>query len=284
MIMVTGATGTVGREVCQALGREGARFSVLVRSTEQVTHFEDQEITARLGDYRDDASLRAAFEGIDSLFLLTPSSQDQGELQARIVDSAVTMGVTRIVKLSALGSSPDSPLTIGRQHAIAEQALKDSGVGWTILQPGSFMQNLLFSRESITGKGEFYGCAGNGAVPLIDARDIGEVAAICLQSDAHDSTVYQLTGPESLSNDTVAALLSDSLGVAVSYVDLPAEEYLSGMLQSGMPEWLADDLVMHEKLVSDTSQPVSLDCEKILGRPPRSFGVFAQDYAQSFFA
>ncbi len=284
MILVTGATGTIGTELCQALRRDGVQFCALARSEQQAARFEARGVPARRGDFDEPGTLGAAFEGVETLFLLTPSTETQGETQARAIAEARGAGVSRIVKLSAWGTSPDSPLTLCRQHALAEQALRQSGMGWSIMRPASFMQNLLYSRESITGKGEFYGCSGDGAMAFIDARDIAEAAAVSLQNKAHDGNVYQLTGPEAISNEAVAALLSDSLGIAVRYVDLPEETYRGGMVAAGVPRWLADDMVMSERLFRGGSQPVSLDADNLLGRAPRSFGAFAADYAAAFFA
>lgn len=284
MILVTGATGTIGTALCQALRRDDVRFCTLARSEEQAARFEAQGVPVRRGDFDEPDTLGAAFEGIESVFLLTPSTETQGEVQARAIAAALDAGVARMVKLSAWGTSPDSPLTLCRQHALAEEALRQSGMGWTILRPASFMQNLLYSRQSITGRGEFYGCSGDGAMAFIDARDIAESAAVCLQNENHDGNVYQLTGPEAISNEAVAALLSDSLGIAVRYVDLPEEEYRSGMIAAGVPEWLADDMVLSERMFRGGSQPVSLDADNLLGRAPRGFGAFAADYAAAFFA
>ncbi len=285
MILVTGGTGTTGGELVRLLHDIDAppRFLVMVRNSEKGRELEARGISTIPGDFGDPASLSRAMENVDSLFLLSPSVENQAQLQINAVNAAVGSGIRYIVKVSARGAALDSPLTLGRAHAEVEQALADSGIDHTILRPGSFMQNVLGSADTIRERGEFYGSSGGGKDALVDARDIASVAFATLTADGHAGKIYTLVGPDALSNEDVTEVLTGTLGKDVRYVDLPGEVYKAGLMEAGLPEWLADDLVTVNALVAQGHGAESNgEVTQVTGKPARTFAAFVAEYADAF--
>ena len=177
----------------------------------------------------------------------------------------------------------DSPLALSKWHREADQHVIDSGIPYTILQPASFMQNVLMSAASISSDGVIYGAMGDGKVGVIDTRDIADVAATVLTSDGHQGQSYILTGPEALSLTDIAAKLSTALSKDVKYVNMSPDDTKAGMVAMGMPDEIADAWVQLAQMVSmgaaDMTTPMVKD---ITGKEPRSFDQFARDFAPAF--
>ncbi|NNG16148.1 MAG: SDR family oxidoreductase [Gemmatimonadales bacterium] len=283
MILVTGATGTIGGELTKLLAQQDIPFRAMVRNPEKARVLKTQHIETVVGDLQDPASLDRAFNGAGGIFLLSAADERQVKLQLNAVEALKRAGVGYVVKVSVIGAHGDAPIKLGRDHAAIEQALLDTGITSAFLRPHSFMQNLLGSIELIANKGEFYGATGTVKLPLIDARDVAAAAAALLIKPCHESEGYVLTGPESISNEEVAEILGEVTGKSIRYVDIPPEQLKSGMVAAGMPEWLAADLqTLHEMWLKGVGTEVTDAIPSITGRPGRTFRDFAQDYAAAF--
>jgi uncharacterized protein YbjT (DUF2867 family) len=240
MILVTGGTGTSGIPIVQALLYRGERVRVLARDPAKAARLLGEEVEIARGDLNDVASVESALEDVDRALLNSAPSLDLVQLQSNFVDAARRGGVKHVVKFSAMGANPNDPRAFARLHGKAEQRLKDSGLGWTMLRPPFFMQNLLGLAEMIKG-GTIYQPTGNGRAGFVDVRDIGAVAAAVLAApDEHNGEVYSPTGPELLGYADIAAAFTNALGRPVAYSDIPPEAAKAGMLEAGLPEWLAD--------------------------------------------
>src|SRR5438132_4180182 len=176
MNSVTGATGTIGKDVVKELRGLGARFKVVARDPEKARKALGNVEIAK-GDLADRASLEAAFKGGTKLFLLGPPSPTQVADQHNAIEAAKRAEIQHVVRLSAIGAETGSKLSLGRWHGQTDEELRQSGLRWTILQPHSFMQNLLGQAGTIKQQGAIYGSFRDGRVALIDARDIARVAA-----------------------------------------------------------------------------------------------------------
>lgn len=282
-ILVTGATGTTGSATLQYLKVKGANVRAMTRDRAHAAGFETRGIPAVVADFGDPAALAKALEGIEKAFLVHPPSPEISQHEKAFIHAAKKAGVKKIVKVSIIGADPHGALHLARWHAEVESCLKSSGLAYTILRPHSFLQNLLANVATIQHEGAIYSDNGDAKIPLIDARDIGAVAAAALTEEGHDGKVYHLTGPAAVSFREVAQAVGKAIGKEIQYVDVPDEAAKRGMMEAGFPEWLADDLVALNQLGRQlgVQQPTS-DVDEVLGRPAHSLADFARDYARAF--
>lgn len=239
MILVTGATGTVGSQIVVALLDLGNVPRVLARNPAKAADLLGDDVEIAAGDFADGESLAAACEDVDVALMLSPPEQTTVADQARFVDAAKRAGVGRIVKLSAVGACPGAPQRFCAWHGEAERYLEASGLAWTHLRPSFFLQNLLGLAAMAKG-GSLYVPAGDGRAPFVDAADIAAVAAHVLSEDGHEGRVYDVTGPAAVSYADVAAAISVVTGRPVTHVDVPAEAAAASMVQAGMEPWRAE--------------------------------------------
>ena len=277
MICITGAGGTVGTAVLNQLKPTDSQFRVAYFSAGKADRARSEGIDAAVIDYNQPDTLEAAFAGCDSLFLLGPNALNQTELELNAVAAAKAAGVQHIVKQSVLGAEGES-YSLAHAHRPVEKAIEESGLTWTFLRPNSFMQNVeTFMSESIRAEGAFYSASGDAKIAHVDVRDIAAVAVQALTDDGHSGKAYELTGPDALSYDEVAAELSAATGRAIAHVSLPPADLKGAMLGSGMPEPLADRMLDLERYFrEDNASSISDDIKIVTGNSPRRF----QDYAR----
>lgn len=290
MILITGATGQVGGETARELRRQGHAVRALVRDPGSPAAVALAAVGVELvpGDQARPETLGAALAGVFAV--LVGSSNDEGQLEreGNVIAAVQAAGHgARIVKLAALGTAPGSPISILATHAAVEARLAASGLAWTSLRPGSFMQNFLRYADTIRGHGAFYGCQGEAPIAMVDTRDVAAVAAGCLTAtgDAHAGKAYEVTGGEALTYAEAAAAIAAATGTAVAYVDVPPAAARQGMVDAGLPGWLADDLVGLAKLFEGPlGRDVTSVVQDVTGRPPHTFAAFAREHASLFQA
>ena len=285
-ILVTGATGTVGTEVVIQLSmvndvRVRAGVHSIIKG-ENLKRLPDVEVVEM--DFRDQNSLHAAFTHVDKVFMVTPFTNDQVEMAKTLVDEARKTGVKHIVKLSVLGADAEQELQLCRWHREIEEYIINSGIAYTFLRPSSFMQNYSnFDATSIQKEGRFYHPTGSGRVSCIDVRDIASVAVEALIGTGHEGKIYELTGPEALSNQEVAGIISEVTGKQVEFVDVPEDAAKSAMLQHHMPEWMVNAMMELERSYKENKYSETTDTvQQLTGRPPHSFRQFVEDHKESF--
>lgn len=237
-----------------------------------------------MGDLEKPETIERAVEGINKAFLLSIEDPRLGELHGNFAKAAKQAGVKHLVRMSILiAMMPDSPLVIGKWHREADQAIMDSGVPYTILQPAYFMQNVLRFADMIKSKGVLPGGMGDGKVGVIDLRDIAAVAAAVLTDEGHEGKTYVLTGPEALSMADMAAKLSAVLGKEITYMNMQLKEAKAGMTKMGMSDEIADAWVAVGQMISMGKAEMVTDAVKeVTGEEPRSFDQFVQDFADIF--
>lgn len=283
MILIVGGTGTIGSEVVRLLKEENASFRALVRDPAKAEGLEAQGIKTVAGDLRQPETLPEALQGIEKVFVVTPLVPDQVQMRANLIAAAKTAGVRHIVMSTGIGAAPDAPVQIGRWHGENQWQAQKSGMAWTFVQPGFFMQNLLMYAETIRDKGEFYMPLGNGKVSWVDARDIAAVAAKALTEPGHENRAYPVTGPEALSGAELAAILTDVAGHTVTYVPISPDQAKQAMTAMGMTEMLADAMNELYALAPAGHLVHVVDTvEKVTGRLPLSFQQFAEDHGAAF--
>ncbi|HJV23684.1 MAG TPA: SDR family oxidoreductase [Holophagaceae bacterium] len=282
MILVTGPTGKVGQALVEALLAQGAAFKALARSEASAQALEAKGVAVVRGDLAD---LGPALKGIDTLFLLS-SSADPFASEAPAVAAAQAAGVKKVVKLSAYGAQADAANPFFRGHARVERLLEASGMAWTSLRPSFFMQNwVTYNAAAIKAGQPVYANAGTGRMGSIDVRDIADVAVAALTQGGHEGRVYELSGPESLSQGEVAAKLAKLLGREVAYVPVPDEAAYQAMLGMGMPAdytWALVTLnqAVRKGLADFTTQNVQL----VTGHAPRSIDAYLTEHLAAFQA
>lgn len=261
MIVVTGATGNVGRAVVEQLAAAGEQVVAVSRNAP--TAALPDGVRHHLADLADPASLTGALGGAEALFLLVAGDDPRG-----VVDVAALAGVKRIVLLSSQGAGtrPDA-----YAHPVAfEQAVRDSGLAWTVLRPGGFATNTFQWIEGIRTRREVAAPFADVALPPIDPADIADVAVAVLTGKGHRNRVYELTGPEALSPRERAAVLAEVLGEPIRFVEQTRDEARVGLLHV-MPEPVADATLAILGTPTRAEQSVTSDVGLILGRPARSF-------------
>jgi len=282
-VLVTGATGTIGRDVAKQLSEKGVSVRAGVRDQAKARKQFGSKIALTPFDFENEKSFAEAFEGVEKVFLLPPLLPNQLEIMDAFVDAAKRAGIRHIVKLSAIGVDDERRPTAIEGHAANEQHIRESGAAFTFLRPNSFMQN--FFTYFPPRNGAIYLPWGNGSASFVDTRDIASVAARVLTSDGHEGKIYTLTGPATLGIAEVARILSEVTRREFKYVDVPEAAARDGMLQAGLPQWQVE-LVMELHAVNKQSRwnAITSDIEKVTGTPPTDFAQFARDHADKFRA
>lgn len=283
MILVSGATGGIGGEVCRLLKQAGTPFRAMGRKQEQVDRFREQGMDAVLGDFDRPETLAAAMQGVDTMFLITPPTPQQIEQETGAIDAAKRAGVGRIVKVSASDGNVRSPVPWARSHALIDHHLRGSGIGWTILKPTAFMQNFLWFKDPIA-RGFLPQVTGSGSVSWVDTRDVARVAAAVLSKDGHEGATYFLTGPETLDMREAASRLSKVVGHKVRYLDLPSPVFRALLRLTGNSRWMAKGLVVQfaDVVAGHHDIDPTFEIERLTGTPPHDFTGFLLDHRQEF--
>lgn len=283
MILVTGATGSVGLELTKRLFDWGLPVRAFVHNRSRARAIALPGIELVEGDFARPDTFSRALDGVDQLFLLMPSSAEVEQRQRNFVDAAKQARVKHIVKLSQLGADAAAAGRFQRYHAGVEHHIVKSRIPYTFLRPNLFMQALLNFRSSIASQGAFYACAGNARVSVIDVRDIASVAAAALTRSEHENQTYELTGPEALTHAEMAAEFSEAFGKTVKYVDVSPENMLQTLLDLGTPEWQAAGVIEdYHHYRRGEAAAVTSAVRDIIQQPATRFSQFAADYARQF--
>ena len=279
MICVTGAGGTLSREVIRHLG-QAVPFRAAYFSDRAAAAARARGIQAVVIDYNQPGTLRTAFEGCDTLWLLSPNALNQTELELNAVEAAMEVGVSRVVKQSVMGAAEES-YSLANIHRPVEKAIEESGLAWTFLRPNSFMQNTVtFMAQTIRADGAFYSASGQARISHVDVRDIAAVAVTALTAPGHEGRIYTLSGPEALTHDDMAEELSKGLGRDIRHISLPPAELKAGMLAEGMPEAIADRMLDLERYFRENrASCITNDVRRVTGREPGRFAQYVQAMA-----
>lgn len=280
MIVVTGATGNVGRPLVEALAAVGEQVTAVSR---RPTGAELPEgVRHHRADLADPGSLRPVLDGADALFLLFAGELLAGTAQTgALLDVARSAGVRRVVLLSsqAAGTRPEA-VSHAPMRAF-EDAVRPSGLDWTILRPGGFASNAFAWAESIRKERMVATPFADVGLPVVDPADIAEVAAAALREPGHAGRTYELTGPAPVSPRQQAQTIGDALGEPVRFTELSREQARAEMLRF-MPEPVADGTLDILGEPTAAEHRVSPDAERVLGRPPRAFADWAMRNIAAF--
>jgi uncharacterized protein YbjT (DUF2867 family) len=280
MILVTGATGTVGREVVIQLLAAGEQVRGMTRNPS--TAKLDARVELVKGDFASPDTLAKAVDGVERVFSLTFGPQT-GTHERDLAGLAKKAGVRHIVKLSAMGGDGETKNAIRKWHEQGEEAIKATGISWTVVRPGGFMSNALHWRETVRTQGKVFSNYGDGKLPSVHPRDIAAVAVRALTSDGHERKTYHLTGPEALSVGEQVDILSEVLGRRIEYVPITDEVARKGMEKAGMPALLIDALIPFAAFIrSGRAAEVLPTVEEVTSRPALTFLDWAREHAEAF--
>lgn len=286
-ILVTGATGTVGRHVVEQLSKRGADIRALVRDPKKADFPAGVDVVQ--GDLLDVDSLRSAFSGISTLFLLNAVVADEFTQALVALNLARKAGINRIVYLSVIHSDVyvNVPHFAGKFGV--ERMIEEMGFSATILRPAYFINNDLAIKDAVLGHGVYPMPIGAKGLAMIDVRDIAEIAAIeLIRREQSNSELplerITLVGPDTLTGAYVAKIWSEALGRPVVYGGDDTEGFEQN-LRHALPSWLAFDMrLMSERFLTDGMIPEPGDVGRLtqrLGRPLRSYRDFAADVVAS---
>ncbi|MGW3293994.1 SDR family oxidoreductase [Streptomyces xiamenensis] len=278
MIVVTGATGNIGRPLTRALADAGERVTAVSRHTAAVP----DGVRHVVADLAEPAGLKPALEDATSLFLLLSGDlHAAGADPAGIIGEAAAAGVRRVVLLSTLGVVTRPFGTTRVAMRALEDTLRESGLEWAVLRPGGFASNALWWAESVRAQRVVAAPFGDIGVPVIDPADIAAVAAACLLDDRHTGNAYELTGPEVITPRGQAEAIAAALGSPIRFHELTRDEAKAAMTRS-MPAELADDTLDILGSPSPAEVRVSPDVQQVLGRAPRPFADWAARNVAAF--
>jgi uncharacterized protein YbjT (DUF2867 family) len=286
MILVTGATGTIGRRLVPLLAARAIPVRAMTRNPAGIPPAASVDVVR--GDFDDPASLAAAVAGADTVFLLTAPAAPSARHDLALLDAARAAGVRRVVRLSAIGTGErHGDRTVGATHHLADQAVRASGLDWTLLRPTTFASNTLWWADAIRAGAPVPNLLGEGRQGIVDPDDVAAVAAEVLASPGPDHTgrVHTLTGPELLSVPDQAAILAAALGRPVELIDTPPAVAGERMRADGVDPAAVEQIVTgsswaragHNAILSD-------DVAAVLGRPPTPFALWVERNLAAFAA
>ncbi len=277
-ILVTGATGNVGRPLVAGLLADGARVRALTR--DPATAGFPPGVAVVGGDYAAPGLLAEAVRGADAVFVNIGALREHaGELIA----AARGAGVSKIVMLSSIAvrDEGDQVLSLGRQHKAVEDAIKAAGVDWTILRCGGFATNTLTWATSVQAEGVVRFPYGEAALALIAEQDIAAAAVRVLLDSGHNGQTYTLTGAESLTQIRQAEAIGKAIGRQVRFEELSPEQFRQFATQYFPAPVVEDLLTALASYVGQTAY-MTADLEKIIGRPATSYAQWAVQHADAF--
>src|SRR5271165_1557985 len=236
MILITGASGSVGKAVLQEAIRKESKVRGMFRSNAEAAKA-PSGCAAVLADYSDKQSLRNALDGVSSVYVVCSPIPQLVELESNVVDACKESGVKHVVLNSALGAG-DYGKSFPSWHRKVEDKLKSTGLSYTILRPNGFLQNIVaYNAPSIRSQGAFYAAMGDSKTSYLDVGDIAMVAVKTLQGGVHAGKIYELNGPEAISNQELARRISKIAGRTVTYLDIPDSALRDSLIGLGMPDW-----------------------------------------------
>jgi NAD(P)H dehydrogenase (quinone) len=270
-IVVTGATGPLGRHIVEALVARGVSASDIVavgRNAEKLASLAETGVRTAAADYADRASLDAAFAGAGTLVLVSGSEVGQRVEQHRnAIDAAVAAGVSRIVYTSA-PQATTSDLVLAPEHKATEEYLAASGIATTILRNSWYTENYAADVDRSAASGVLVSSTGDGRVASASRADYADAVVAVLTSDGHENTVYELSGDVAWDYSDLAAAISEITGTPVEWKNVSPEEHAAVLTGAGLDEGTAGFVValdgnIRDGLLGETSG----DLARLIGRP-----------------
>jgi NAD(P)H dehydrogenase (quinone) len=273
-IVITGASGHLGRATAgMVLERMPASEVILTtRHPEEISDLAARGAEVREADFERPETLVGAFEGGEKLLLISTDAVGvRVDQQRAAIEAAGKARVRHVIYTSYLNPVEDNPAAVTADHRETEAALRESGLAWTALRNGLYAEYQVPAGAQAIATGRLVHNNGDGETAYVSREDCAAAAAAVLSTEGHEGEAYDITGPRPLSQDDVAALLSEVSGRPVEAVAVDDEKFVQGLAASGMPEPAARSIAtfgraIREGFISEASGAV----ENLTGRPPRS--------------
>ncbi|MFI6977284.1 NAD(P)H-binding protein [Embleya sp. NPDC050154] len=281
VIAVTGASGQVGGRVARRLAEAGVTQRLLGRDPSRLPEFEGA-VKAPPASYGDDAAMRRALAGADTLFLVSArESADRVREHITAVDAAVAAGVGRIVYVSFLGAAPDATFTFARDHWHTEQHIRATGVRYTFLRDSLYLAGL---PAMVGADGVIRGPGGDGRVSAVAHDDVADsAAAVLLGGNAHDGLRYDLTGPDALTLAEAAAELTRFAGRPIRYVAETRDQAYASRAHYNAPAWeMAGWVTSYEAIATGEMSEVSTAVPNLTGRPAQNLAGYLTTHPRAW--
>lgn len=280
MILVTAGTGNVGRHVVKILSDRNVQVRALTRSPGAQAKIPGVEW--RFWDHEKPEMNRDVMSDVDGMVLISPAHEDMVLHQQSLVDGAVDSGVKKIVKLSGLGTGPNAPIRLPRNHYQIERHIEAAGVSFSFVRPNLFMQVLLGFSDSVKQDGVIHAPVGDGAISFNDARDVARV--LVAELDNLENSIVEMTGPDSLTFQQAARIIGNLTGREVRHVDVTPEQARESMTGAGMDPWLADAFVeLFDVYRAGHGAAVHVDkAQAVAGVRMTTMNQFVEEHKQSF--
>jgi uncharacterized protein YbjT (DUF2867 family) len=281
MILVTGATGKTGSRVLDRLCAEGVPARALVRTVGSAGQVPDAAEVV-LATFEDPLSLDAAVSGCTAVYLVSAPGPGQRRQEGAVIDAVRRAGAgAHVVKVAALGLGDPAGGRICVQHGLILDDLRASGLPWTVLALSQLMHNVFLYAAPVLAHAVLPVPAGDARVAWVDADDVAAAAVRVLTSVGHAGRTYDVTGPEPLHHDQVAALLSNVVGHEVRYVDVSPDAAVAAMESAGVDPWTATGLVETNAFYASGAAANPTDVvNRLTGRQPGTLAVFLERTSQ----
>jgi len=279
-ILVTGGTGMVGSAVVKELTGKGVAVKVLTRDPAKVKA--TPGVTAVQGNLLEPGTVRRVFDDVESVFLLNQVSQTEASEALMAITGMRAAKVRRVVYLSVQDADKAAWLPHFGSKVGVEDALKVSGLPFTILRPSNFYQNDYWLKDVLLQHGVYPQPLGSVGVSRVDVRDIAEAAAVALTSNGHEGQTYDLVGPDAVTGESTAKSWSAALGKPIAYGGDDLDAWEKVQLQY-LPDWLVFDLRHMYEFFQTTGLIAGAEAiarqTRLLGHAPRGFDAFARETA-----
>lgn len=270
MIVVTGATGQLGRLVIASLLKKvlASQIVAAVRSPDKAKDLAASGVQVRQADYNQPASWDAALQGAEKVLLISSSEIGQRAKQHQAVIEAAKRAGVKLLAYTSVLRADTSVLGLAAEHTQTEAAIRASGVPYVFLRNGWYTENYAMSIPTAMQLGSVFGCAGEGRISGAARADYAEAAAVALTVAGQAGKIYELAGDTAFTLSEFAAEIAKQSGKPINYVNLPEAEYKKALLGAGLPEFLAELLANSDTGVSqgalfDDGKQLS----KLIGRP-----------------
>jgi uncharacterized protein YbjT (DUF2867 family) len=278
MILITGATGNVGREAVKLLRDDGKKVAAVTRNPDPA-RLPDGSLVVE-GDPSRPATLASALGGVEAILL---SPRAVGNAAAELLSLAARQGVQRVAVLSAVTVEYGGGYRrFAEAFKAVEDAAKASGLQWTFLRCAQFASNALVWAPQIRAGDVVRGAYGDAAVSPIHPRDVAAIAARALLDPRHASQAYALTGPQSLSQRDQVRLIGEAIGAALAWQEISAEQVRQAMIAHGVPKEIPDRMLGYLAECVRQRGPSTATVQQVLGRPALTFADWAAENAAAF--